>query len=57
MKVEFELKKIATEIDGKQIEYYVLERKLVNGELMRVTIKGDKAKLLLMSLAIEKEQK
>lgn len=56
MKVEFELKKITTEIDGKQIEYYVLERELVNGEKMRVTIKGDKAKLLLMSLAVEKEQ-
>lgn len=56
MKVEFEIKKLTTEIDGKKIEYYVLERTLINGETMRVTIKGDKAKLLLMSLAIENEQ-
>ena len=57
MKVEFELTKKESEIEGKKIQYYVLKRTLINGETIEVTIKGDKAKLLLMSLYVEKNEK
>lgn len=54
MKVVFELleKKFTTE-DGREIKYYTLSRKLVDGTNLEITIKGDKSKLLLMSLAVE----
>lgn len=54
MKVEFELleKKFTTE-DNREIKYYVLIRKLVDGSVIEIPIKGDKSKLLLMSLRVE----
>ena len=57
MKVEFELleKKFTTE-DGKDIKYYVLSRKLVDNTTIEIPIKGDKSKLLLMSLVVEKNR-
>lgn len=53
MKVEFELGKKKINVEGKDIEYYVLKRELINGDKIEVSLKGDKAKLLLMSLHIE----
>lgn len=54
MKVEFELleKKFNTE-DNREIKYYVLARKLIDGTTVEIPIKGDKSKLLLMSLRVE----
>ena len=58
MKVEFELiEKSFTPENGNSIKYYVLQRKLVDGNFLEFTIKGDKAKLLLLSLAVEKNKK
>lgn len=58
MKVEFELleKKFTTE-DGRDIKYYVLSRKLVDNTTIEIPIKGDKSKLLIMSLVVEKNRK
>ena len=58
MKVGFELveKNFTTE-DGRQLKYYVLRRNLIDGSLLEIPIKGDKSKLLLMSLAIENKNK
>lgn len=57
MKVEFELKKKKfINNDGKEIEYFVLVRELVDGSTLELSIKGDKSKLLLMSLAVEKNR-
>lgn len=57
MKVEFELKKKKfINSDGKEIEYFVLVRELVDGSTLELSIKGDKSKLLLMSLAVEKNR-
>ncbi|MBQ2350056.1 MAG: hypothetical protein II393_02150 [Cytophagales bacterium] len=57
MKVEFELKKKKfTNSDGKEIEYFVLVRELIDGSQLELPIKGDKSKLLLMSLAVEKNK-
>lgn len=63
MKVEFILneKSFITKKDQngnelteeKTIKYYVLQRKLVDGEVIEIPIKGDKLKLLLMSLRVE----
>lgn len=55
MKIEFDMveKKFTTE-DNREIKYYVLVRKLVDGSTLEIPIKGDKSKLLLMSIAIEK---
>ena len=57
MKVEFELleKKFTTE-DGREIKYYVLARKLVDNTIIEIPVKGEKSKLLLMSLAVEKNR-
>lgn len=57
MKVEFELseKKFTTE-DGREIKYYVLTRKLVDNTTLEIPVKGDKSKLLLMSLVVEKNR-
>ena len=56
MKVEFTLKqKLFNNAEGKEVKYYVLTRQLVDGTELEVPIKGDKSKLLLMSLAVEKK--
>lgn len=57
-KVEFELleKKFTTE-EGKELKYYVLSRKLVDNTTLEIPIKGDKSKLLIMSLVVEKNIK
>lgn len=57
MEIVFELreKKFVTE-DNREIKYYVLQRKLVDGSTIEVPLKGDKSKLLLMSLAVEKNK-
>ena len=63
MRVEFLLEKKKGNIKDKetgeerQIEYYVLRRNLVNGDVIEVPIKGDKAKLLSLSVAIEKKNR
>lgn len=58
MKVEFELqeKKFTTE-DGREIKYYVLIRKLIDNTTLEIPVKGDKSKLLLMSLAVENNRR
>ena len=54
MKVEFELlEKKFTKEDGTEIKYYVLRRTLVDNTTLEIPVKGDKSKLLLMSLVIE----
>lgn len=57
MKVEFELteRKFTTE-DSREIKYYVLVRRLVDGTNLEIPVKGDKSKLLLMSLAVENKR-
>lgn len=57
MKVEFELleKKFKTE-NGSEIKYYVLARKLIDNSILEIPVKGDKSKLLLMSLTVEKNR-
>jgi len=58
MKVEMELeKKSFKREDGQDIEYYVLKKKLVDNTYLEVPIKSDKAKLLLLSLTVEKYNK
>ena len=54
MRVEFEMveKTFNTE-DGRQIKYYVLQRRLIDNTILEIPIKGDKSKLLLMSLVVE----
>lgn len=56
MKIEFELqeKKFRKE-NGDEIKYYVLKKKLVDNSILEIPVKGDKCKLLLMSLIIEKQ--
>lgn len=58
MKVEFELleKKFTTE-DGREIKYYTLNKTLVDNTILEIPIKGDKSKLLLMSLAVERSKR
>lgn len=58
MKVEFELleKKFNTE-DKREIKYYVLQRKLIDNTILEIPVKGDKSKLLLMSLVVENKNK
>ena len=54
MKVEFELQeKKFTNNEGKEVKYYVLVRKLIDNTTLEIPVKGDKSKLLLMSLAVE----
>lgn len=58
MKVEFTLKqKLFNNSEGKEVKYYVLTRQLVDGTEIEIPVKGDKSKLLLMSLAVEKQNK
>lgn len=55
MKVEMELeKKSFKKEDGTDIEYYVLKKVLVDKTTLEVPVKTDKAKLLLLSQAVEK---
>lgn len=50
MKLQFELvKKAFTTESGEKRDYYVLVYKLADGTDLEVTLKGDKAKLLIMS--------
>lgn len=51
------VKKNFTVESGEVRDYYVIEYSLVDGSKLEVPLKGDKAKLLLMSLAIEKNNK
>lgn len=58
MKVDMELeKKSFKREDGQDIEYYVLKKKLIDNTFLEVPIKSDKAKLLLLSLTVEKYNK
>ena len=58
MKIEFELiEKRFKKEDGTEIKYYVLKRTLVDNTTLEIPVKGDKSKLLLMSLAIENRNK
>lgn len=58
MKVTFELQeKTFTNDNGTSIKYYVLSRNLIDGSKLEISVKGDKAKLLLMSIAIENKEK
>lgn len=58
MKIEFELvEKRFKKEDGTEIKYYVLKRTLVDNTTLEIPVKGDKSKLLLMSLAIESRNK
>ena len=58
MKVDMELeKKSFKREDGQDIEYYVLRKQLVDKTYLEVPIKSDKAKLLLLSLTVEKYNK
>lgn len=47
------VKKEFTTPDGQVKEYYVLSIPLVGNEKMEITIKSDKAKLLIMSETIK----
>lgn len=54
MKIEFELQeKKFTNNDGKEVKYYILKRTLVDNTTLEIPVKGDKSKLLLMSLSVE----
>ena len=58
MKVEFELlEKKFTNEQGKEVKYYVLVRKLIDNTTLEIPVKGDKSKLLLMSLAVENSRR
>lgn len=58
MKIEFELvEKRFKKEDGTEIKYYVLKRTLIDNTTLEIPVKGDKSKLLLMSLAIENRNK
>lgn len=58
MKVEFELlEKKFTNEQGKEVKYYVLIRKLIDNTTLEIPVKGDKSKLLLMSLAVENSRR
>lgn len=58
MKVEFELlEKKFTNDQGKEVKYYVLIRKLIDNTTLEIPVKGDKSKLLLMSLAVENNRR
>lgn len=58
MKVEFELlEKKFTNEQGKEVKYYVLVRKLIDNTTLEIPVKGDKSKLLLMSLAVENNRR
>ena len=58
MKVEFELlEKKFTNEQGKEIKYYVLIRKLIDNTTLEIPVKGDKSKILLMSLTVENSRR
>lgn len=57
MKVEFTLKEKTFEnAEGKSVKYYVLNRTLIDGTQIEIPIKGDKSKLLIMSLTLENKR-
>lgn len=39
--------------NGETLTYYVLSRNLFDGSVLEIPIKGDKCKLLLLSLSVE----
>ena len=51
------IKKEFTTEDGIKREYYVIEYELVDGQVLDIPIKGDKAKLLIMSIALQRKEK
>lgn len=58
MNVELKLlEKTFTTEDGKNLPYYTLSYDLVDGSTLEVPIKGDKAKLLLLSLKVSQQSK
>lgn len=57
MKVEFEIvNKTFVNKENQEIKYYVLKKTLVDGTAIEVPIKSDKCRLLLLSIAIEKNK-
>lgn len=38
---------------GETLKYYVLSRNLFDGSVLEIPVKGDKIKLLLLSLSVE----
>ena len=58
MKVEMELeKKEFTREDGQKIQYYVLKKTLADKSILEIPVKSDKAKLMVLSLSIERNQR
>lgn len=58
MKVEFEIvEKSFTSDDGNNHVYYVLQRKLITGDILEIPVKKDKYNLLNMSLTIENQKR
>lgn len=56
-KVEFDIvEKNFTSQDGNTINYYVLQKKLITGDVLEIPVKKDKCKLLLMSLTLENKK-
>lgn len=54
MKIEFVLnEKTFKKEDGTEIKYYVISRKLVDGTIIEIPVKSDKARLLNLSLHLE----
>lgn len=47
------IKKEIKKDNGEIIKYYAIQIPLYNGEVIEVTVKGDKAKLLMLSLELE----
>ena len=56
MKIEFMLEKKKSNIEGKEIEYYVLRKTLITGDVVEIPIKSDKAKLIALSTQVEKSK-
>lgn len=55
MKVEASvIKKHFTTENGEVREYYAISIPLINGETVEITLKSDKAKLILLSQALSK---
>lgn len=58
MEMECKLvKKDFTTEDGQVRNYYVIEFILADGQALDIPIKGDKAKLLIMSVALQRKEK
>lgn len=50
------VKKTFTADDGSARDYFVLQFKLIDGSTLDVSLKGDKAKLLVLSANLDKEK-